>query len=188
MRLVASFYVVIIIKRDMEVFIMDLFMKYLGYKPCFLIQICLAHPMGSGSCSKNEAGYQTSSASFDETVLKLLNCRQYISDVNFMGTRFIEFPYTPTQIFSNLVNCPLYRLQLYDKKINKQPNTMHWNFAIFLNKLSPQLSSVAFYFLSYTRNLQLAIPDKLEFKSKLSANSSIVLTFSSFIVAKIHFP
>ena len=24
--------------------------------------------MGSGSCSKNEAGYQTSSASFDETV------------------------------------------------------------------------------------------------------------------------
>ena len=32
------------------------------------IQICLAHPMGSGSCSKNEAGYQTSSASFDETV------------------------------------------------------------------------------------------------------------------------
>ena len=51
----------------MEVFI-SLFMKYLGYKPCFFIQICLAHPMGSGSCSKNEAGYQTSSASFNETV------------------------------------------------------------------------------------------------------------------------
>ena len=97
--------------------------------------------------------------------------------------------------FSNLVNCPLYRLQVYDKKINKQPKAMHWNFAIFwinsqpnwtnvwasktfvwnktservlvgnwadkrfvqnVSKIPPHRFRLLIYFLSYTRNLQLA--------------------------------